>query len=166
MLCDLVLFRHGKAVRPDAAPDDFQRALTERGHQEAATQARRLADAGFVADIALVSSAVRATETWDEAARYFPVAEKRITRSLYLAAPETYRAAAETCGGTAVIVIAHDPGLHDLSCTLLMDDRDGARSREGRALLDHMPTAGIAWFSRANGSANWKLKAHFRPDNL
>jgi phosphohistidine phosphatase len=115
MLTDLILFRHGKAVRPHEARDDFSRGLTPRGRVQAAAQAVRLKQAGCDLQLALVSTALRAAETWDACQQAFPDAQVQMMRQLYLAAPSIYLNAAKSAKASRVLIIAHDPGLHDLA---------------------------------------------------
>lgn len=60
----LILLRHAK-TEPDAASGkDRDRRLDERGHEDAATIGGWLADHDLVPDLALVSTATRAQQTW------------------------------------------------------------------------------------------------------
>ena len=64
-MMELVLLRHGKAenVNPDG---DFQRALVEKGRQQARRAGRTLRAAGLLPDIVLTSPLIRARQTADE----------------------------------------------------------------------------------------------------
>lgn len=163
MLTDLVLFRHGKAVRPHEAKDDFERGLTPAGIEQAATQALRLRQAGFMPDLVLVSTAFRAAQTWEAASAYFPDVPTRLTRTLYLATPDIYLAAAETSNRSKVMVIAHDPGLHELA-------RLFTKGKKGTSIeIDHLrgelPTSGVAWFSDdSTAKHGFSLKHYFEPE--
>ncbi len=84
----LLVMRHGKA-EPFAAEDHLRR-LTERGAREAHGAGEWLADQGLVPTHALVSSAVRAQDTWASLAgvtgtRIEPVVDD----ALYTAGPDT-----------------------------------------------------------------------------
>jgi len=70
----LILFRHAKTEARSPSGDDASRRLTERGRDEAALMGRVLAEAGFLPDLALVSPAVRARETWEALAASLPKA--------------------------------------------------------------------------------------------
>jgi phosphohistidine phosphatase len=59
-----VLVRHAKAV--DIAASDLERALTERGKANAAEIGSHLAAVGVVPDVALVSTALRTQQTWQQ----------------------------------------------------------------------------------------------------
>lgn len=157
----LVLFRHGKAVRPEAAPDDFSRGLTERGRREARSQAAALAALGLVPEVALVSTALRASQTFDHAAPELPGIRLRPSRALYLAAPEVYRDAALAEGAASVMVVAHDPGLHGLACALLAGNPE---TPEALLLKAGLPTAGIVVFEvDAAVRSGWRLVRFLAP---
>jgi len=116
----LILLRHGKTEPVAASGGDFERGLTERGRRDAALIGRVLAEAGMIPDLALVSAARRARETWDEAAPAFPGARCDSSRLLYLASAEQL---AQTVAGatepvTTLIIVGHNPGLHDFALSL------------------------------------------------
>jgi phosphohistidine phosphatase len=138
----LILLRHGKTESVSATGGDFDRALTERGRRDSALIGRLLAEAGVVPDLALVSAAQRARESWEEVARAFPEVPVEIVRGLYLAAPEQILAAVETAGEHLdVIVVGHNPGLHELA--LILSQGGGPV-----AGLESFPTAAAAIFER------------------
>ena len=62
----LLVLRHAKA-EPFAETDHVRR-LTARGRHSAHDVGRHLAESGLVPDVALVSSATRTRETWEEVA--------------------------------------------------------------------------------------------------
>jgi phosphohistidine phosphatase len=144
MLTDLILFRHAKAVRPHEARDDFERGLTPEGRVTAQAQGRRLREAGFVPDVALISTAFRAAQTWEAVTPLFPDTHVRLTRTLYLASPTVYLETAEALKMGKVLLIAHDPGLHELARWFTKSQK-GA-SAEVDALRAELPTSGVAWF--------------------
>jgi phosphohistidine phosphatase len=163
MLTDLILFRHGKAVRPNEARDDFNRGLTPRGKTQAATQAARLRDAGCVPEMALVSTALRAAETWDACRPIFGDPKVQLSRNLYLAAPAIYLKAAHACKASRVMVVAHDPGLHDLAKSLMKGD--SSQEAGQMELRVHLPTAGLAWFQAdPDAATGFRLKQFWSPE--
>jgi phosphohistidine phosphatase len=136
----LILLRHGKAESVSATGGDFDRGLTDRGRRDCALIGRVLAEAGVTIDLALVSAARRTRETWEDVARAFPTAREQVVRGLYLASPEQIWATVETVGaGLSVMVVGHNPGLHELALTLAKDDP--------AAGLASFPTAAAAVFS-------------------
>lgn len=117
----LILLRHGKAEPESSSGDDFDRRLTTRGVAESSAMALRLAEMGFAPDVALVSAAARTTATWEAMAPLFPGAEVRFARTLYLADSRALREAAEAAGGATVLVVAHNPGVQELTVDLLQE---------------------------------------------
>jgi phosphohistidine phosphatase len=135
----LVLLRHGKAERPEGIADR-ERALTERGHADAAAAGAWLARHGLLPDVVICSPARRTRETWHaaESGMTGPPAESgpadevpRVRYESAVYAAETgdlldVLRATEPDAGT-VLLVAHNPGISLLSITL---DRIGA-DREG-----------------------------------
>lgn len=119
----LILFRHGKAEPESASGEDFDRRLEPRGVRESAEMGETLARLGLSPDLALVSTAARAQETWAAAEPAFPKAQSRLEPDLYNADSGTVRHAAEAAGKTCrtVMVVGHNPGLQELTVRLLME---------------------------------------------
>lgn len=162
MLLEIALFRHGKAVRPHEVRDDFERGLTSVGREQARQQALLLHEAGFQPDLVLVSTALRAAQTWEEASAHFPDCPARLTRTLYLASPNVYLETAETSNKNRVLIIAHDPGLHELARYFTKGQK--GVSTEIDQLRTELPTSGIAWFGADVAAKNgFTLKRYFNP---
>lgn len=107
----LVLLRHAKAQQDFDGPDEL-RALTDVGRRQSAWVGEALAVAGFVPEVALVSSAVRTRETWAFLADAFdPVPEAQFRDELYGASPgsvlEAVRGIDERI--RSVLVVGHEP---------------------------------------------------------
>jgi phosphohistidine phosphatase len=117
----LILMRHGKAEAAIAGGEDFGRRLADRGAREAAAMARTLAGRGFIPELALVSSARRTRETWAAVQPAFPDTEVRIERGLYLAEAEDIWTSATLEAAGAILIIGHNPGLHELVLRLLWE---------------------------------------------
>lgn len=148
----LILLRHGKAERDSASGADFDRKLAPRGVKDAAAMARNLADLGLSPDLVLISPAVRTKETWDAAAPAFAQPELRYDRGLYNAEAENVRDVIERAADVpgTVMVVGHNPGLHDLAIELLQE------ASAPRELVDQVarrfPTSvAIAFLIDANG---------------
>lgn len=140
----LILFRHGKAMADAASGDDFDRALKPRGVAEAAEVAARLAAMGAAPDVALVSAALRTRQTWDAARDAFPAAEVRFDRDLFHADTGVVRRKAGAEAGV-VMVVGHNPGLHDLAVRLMV--QSGAPAAEISRARQGFPPASAAVFS-------------------
>jgi phosphohistidine phosphatase len=118
----LILMRHGKAEQHAASGGDFERALAPRGHNDAALMGKVLAKAGLSPDLALVSSARRTRETWEAVSPAFAGARSELRRDLYHAEAQDVLAAIreDAPDGGTVMVVGHNPGLHELALRLAM----------------------------------------------
>jgi phosphohistidine phosphatase len=143
----LILFRHAKAQPRGPGEDDFDRPLAPRGLEDAAIVGRALAEHGLAPDLALVSPARRASETWICAREAFPPAKTQLAPNLYDAAPEAIRDAiadvAERCD--TLIVIGHNPGLHEVAVDLLVEA--AATAAEIEPVAARFPTATAAVYA-------------------
>jgi phosphohistidine phosphatase len=138
----LMLLRHAKAEKAEGGMGDRQRRLTDRGRSDAAMIGAYLACHALEPDLAIVSPAERTRETWEgvaaELAAVPPVAyEER----LYNAGAQAILAlvnAAPTAVRT-LLVIGHNPGLHEAARLLIASGDVEARERLNEAL----PTSGL-----------------------
>jgi phosphohistidine phosphatase len=121
----LILLRHGKAEADAPTGQDFDRALTGRGRRDVALVARELADAGRTPDLALVSPAARAKETWEQAAPFFPHAQVEWAPALYHIDPQGILDLALDQSAPAVMVVGHNPGLGELAAFLAREAGHG-----------------------------------------
>lgn len=146
----LILMRHGQA-ESRAAGGDAARRLTAAGAGAVAETARQLAEAGYAPDVVLVSTAQRTRDTWAAAESSFPGAEARFETHLYNADSETLLDAVEAAEASSVMVVGHNPGVHDAAVRLLT--RDPAPAAATARLLSGFPTAAAAVFRlRPDGS--------------
>jgi phosphohistidine phosphatase len=143
----LILLRHAKAEARGPGEDDFDRALSERGREDAGLIGKALAGAGLIPDCALISPARRTAETWICARDDFPRIRAELNRNLYNAAVEDIRAAIDTVADRCdtLIVIGHNPGLHELAVELLADA--GASAFEIERIEARFPTATAAVYA-------------------
>jgi len=154
----LILLRHGKAESVSALGGDLERGLTDRGRRDAALMGRVLAEAGFVPDLVLVSSARRAAETWEEVAPAFPNAKVEFSRGLYLASADHLDHTVDATGDTAacLMIVGHNPGLHELAIACA-----GHKAYDAASALDSFPTSAAAVFARGDG--RWTLERMMVP---
>ena len=132
-MTSLVLVRHAKSDWGDPSLDDHDRPLNHRGLKDAPVMAQRLADSGFAIEAILSSTALRARTT----AAYFGRAlglDVRLDERLYGAPASALLEAAVDSGASAVMLVAHDPGMSVLA---------GRLSGE----IEHMPTCAVATFT-------------------
>ncbi len=139
----LLLFRHSKSERSEPGIRDPERALTGRGREDAGLIGAYLVRHGFIPDRVLVSTAVRSQETWKHAAPAFrpqpaAVAEQR----LYGATPKAILDVIKEIpdGVHTLLVIGHNPGLHELAAMLIASGDIETREQ----LREKFPTSGLA----------------------
>jgi len=140
----LILFRHAKAEPRAPGEDDFDRPLSERGREDAALIGQALARENLAPDYALISPARRTAETWICARDAFPRIRAELNRALYNASPDDVREAIEQVADRCdtLIVIGHNPGLHELAVELLTDA--SASHADIETVSDRFPTATAA----------------------
>jgi phosphohistidine phosphatase len=138
----LLLFRHGKAERPEPGIEDRARTLVERGRRDAVRIGAYMAAHALVPDRVLVSPAKRTQETWKHAASAFrPAPAATMVEKLYDASPHTLLGALKDApaGAHTLLVVAHNPGLHDLALMLIASGDIDAREH----LREKLPTSGL-----------------------
>ncbi len=120
----LIVIRHAKAVDRMEAEDDFERGLTERGREDAARAGAALENAGFKADLALVSPARRTRETWRHIGDGLGAPPVQDPMALYHATFEMLQRAvleALSGGAEAPVLVGHNPGVGALVHSLAAD---------------------------------------------
>lgn len=145
----LLLLRHAKSSWADPKLSDHARPLDPHGQRAAAAMRNAMRDLGLAPDIVLVSSARRtlqtldALEPWDET----PLIEPMDT--LYLATATQLLNALHGVAETArsVLLIAHNPGLHELALKLAGANALEAAPDGLRRLAAGYPTAALTEFS-------------------
>ncbi len=157
----LVLLRHAKAAVDAATGEDYDRPLAARGLEDAPAVAQALVEAGADPQIVLVSDAKRTRETWALVSPAFPKAEVRFLKSLYLSPSEAVATEAEKAGAERVMIVAHNPGLHELASRLA--HRNNALETKLRAKF---PTCAGAVFARKDADSSWKLQAFVTPKTI
>jgi phosphohistidine phosphatase len=137
----LILLRHAKALKSAPGESDFDRALAERGAADAAKIGAFLTRHRLVPDRVVVSPALRARDTWNHLARNCPAAPApSYEPRLYDAKAGAILAVAkESSDAAAVLIVGHNPGLHELAVLLIASGDVETRER----LQENLPTAGL-----------------------
>jgi phosphohistidine phosphatase len=143
----LLLLRHAKSSWEDGSSPDRNRPLNPRGRRDAIAMRRTMLGLGLAPDLILVSSATRTMETmnllepWDDTPLVEPMDE------LYLASARlllvTLRAVAETV--RTVLLIGHNPGMHDLA--VMLTDPRASPEKSLHDMRDRFPTTALAEIS-------------------
>jgi phosphohistidine phosphatase len=149
----LILLRHAKTERESPSGSDRDRRLDARGRADAPIIGQYLAEHRLVPDLALVSPAIRTRETWELlAATLKPRPAVDIAGGLYGADASEVLQIIRLASGRAddkdlksIMVVAHNPGLHELSLDLI----GKAKPADREALEENLPTSGVAVFKFA-----------------
>jgi phosphohistidine phosphatase len=154
----LMLLRHAKTEKAEPGMRDQERALNARGRSETPVIGAYMARHGLVPDRAIVSTARRTRETWGLLAAAWRAPPPVVFDDrLYDATPKTIIAVLQEAERMvrALLVIGHNPGLHDAARLLIASGDVEARER----LNEGMPTAALAVIDFAGD--NWrKLHSH------
>jgi len=131
----LYLLRHGKADRPAGMLSDKERPLLKHGVEETAKICRKMARKGMIPEAIIASTAVRARQTAEAAARDLDFDRERIENAEVI-----YGAEADELGlflrhqsddRASLMLVGHNPGLEDLAGLL------------GNEQAGHLPTGGV-----------------------
>lgn len=137
----LMLLRHAKSDWP-AGVDDLDRPLARRGRQASSLMGRHMAQVGLVPDLVLVSPASRALQTWELALPAFgrKLAQRTEPRIYEASAQAILEAIADTAPEVrTLLLVGHNPGLHQLARTLIGTGNASDLARLARKY----PTAGL-----------------------
>jgi phosphohistidine phosphatase len=151
----LYLLRHAKSSWLDPTLTDEQRPLAARGRRDAKRVARHLADLGAAPELVLCSAAQRTRETLELVRPALGTTPSVIVDAeLYGATAdellEHVRAVPDRVA--SVLMIAHNPGLHDLAVRLASAGPDLPR------LEAKFPTAALA--TLALPKVGWSRLSH------
>ena len=138
----LILLRHAKTERDAPSGRDIDRQLDERGMQDARGVGQWLARNNYTPDLAWVSTALRAQQTWDIMSKSFTTSRAEPRDELYSAdAGDLLKIihAAGTTDPKVLMVVAHNPALHELALALI----SAGETAGLRALAANLPTAGV-----------------------
>ena len=154
----LILLRHAKAEKAEAGQRDHTRRLNARGRDEAPVIGAYMARHGLVPDRALVSTSARTRETWERVATELSARPQVINEErLYNAGSEAILALVKETEPAVrtLLLVGHNPGLHDLARLLIATGDVEARER----LNENLPTSGLAVIDFAG--KDWrKVHAH------
>jgi phosphohistidine phosphatase len=139
----LMLLRHAKTeqAEPGERDRDRDRKLMKRGRADAPAIGAYMAHHGMIPDLALVSPAIRAQETWTLVAAAFAKAPRITTDDRIYNA--TFEKLITVIGGVrkarSIVVVGHNPSLHDLALQLIASGDAKARER----INEKLPTSGL-----------------------
>ncbi|UPK01999.1 histidine phosphatase family protein [Bradyrhizobium sp. 170] len=147
----LMLLRHAKTEHHAPSGHDQDRRLDERGRLDAAAIGTWIGRHPPLPDAVLVSTAVRAQQTWeiacdamkDAVRERLPKPQVEWLDELYGAEPAQLLRIirmAEVTDPARLMLIGHNPGMHELALMLA----GGGDAAAKKSLEDNLPTAGLA----------------------
>jgi len=136
----LFILRHAKTEPAEPDGDDRQRALVDRGRRDAAQIGAYMASHALIPDRAVLSPARRVQETWKHLALK-PAPAATTAEQVYEASvKDILDILSGTAASThAVMVVGHNPSLHETALTLIASGDIEARER----LREKLPPAGL-----------------------
>jgi phosphohistidine phosphatase len=169
----LLLLRHAKSSWDDASLPDRERPLNKRGRRSVVAMRQAMRELGLAPDVVLVSPARRTQETlaglepWDETPLIEPM------EALYLAEAQELLAVLRSVNETvrSVLLIGHNPGMHELAVMLADTHRDGATGETAKRIAAGFPTGALAEFAIAGlwrqlDAGNGRLVRFLAPRDL
>ena len=123
--------------------EDRARTLVDRGRKDAGKIGAYMKSHGLIPDRIIISPAARTQETWKfTAAAFRPAPAAMTVDKLYDATPHAIFAVIKDAPASAhtLMVVAHNPGLHEVALMLIASGDIDTRER----LREKLPTAGLA----------------------
>jgi phosphohistidine phosphatase len=161
----LYLLRHAKSSWDDPTLPDRERPLAPRGRRDARRIAAYIARERIEPELVLCSTAVRTRQTLELIQLPAPVA---LEEELYAASARELleRVRRLPDGVASVLLIGHNPGLHELARTLVASgaDRQRLEAKFPTAALATLVIADASWKRLAPGDA--VLTAYIAPKQL
>ena len=150
----LTLLRHAKALPDETAANDSERGLALRGESDAIAVGKALFEHGIRPDLVLCSTSKRTRQTLDGIRPDMPAKTKiAFEQRLYLATEDMLLAIVQGVpdDATSVLIIGHNPGIHELAVSLTHAADD---AKDLAALTARFPTSGCAVFTFA--AEHWR----------
>lgn len=137
----LMLLRHAKTERAEPGQRDRDRKLIKRGRADAPKLGAYMAHHDLVPDLALVSPAARAQETWDLVVDAFDTSPRmQADDRIYNANPhKLLQIVAERRKASKLLIVGHNPSLHEFALQLIASGDVEAREQ----LREKLPTSGL-----------------------
>ncbi len=149
-MATLVLLRHAKSAYPQGVAD-HDRPLSGRGRRDAPVAGQLIGERVPHIDLALISTARRAQQTYELACPGLDVSAQRDVPELYLASPDTMLRRIRAAQVATLLVVSHNPGTEELAELLARD----TSSDLYRRMLAKFPTAAFAVLSASEPFSAW-----------
>jgi phosphohistidine phosphatase len=138
----LLLLRHAKTERAGPGQLDRERELTKGGRADAELIGVYMAKHGLVPELAVVSPASRTQETWTLLSAAFTGKKPRVCNDerVYNASAEVlFKLIAEPGKARSLLIVGHNPSLHEVAVKLVASGDVEARER----IAEKLPTSGL-----------------------
>jgi phosphohistidine phosphatase len=137
----LLLLRHAKTERLEPGQRDRDRKLVAQGRADAPVIGAYMVRHRLIPDLVAISPVTRTQETWALVARAFGKMPRVVKdERIYNARTETLvELIRETRDARMLLVVGHNPGLHDLAVQLI--GSGDVKARE--SLNEKLPTSGL-----------------------
>ncbi len=145
----LLLLRHAKSSWDDRDLSDHARPLNPRGHQAAVAMRGAMESLGLAPDLVLVSTARRTRETLEALEPWAETPLVEPMDSLYLASAAVLMATLQEVKETvrSVLLVGHNPGLHELAVTLVGAHAMTLGNPDMRRMAEGYPSGALAEFT-------------------
>ncbi|MBX3581173.1 MAG: histidine phosphatase family protein [Rhizobiaceae bacterium] len=149
----LYLLRHAKARWASPGMRDFDRPLDDRGQDDSEKVGSQMTFSGYVPDVTLCSSALRARQTLQGVASQADTGRIVFCEKLYSEDAAGYLKMVQDHGRSgSILVVGHNPMMEDLATAVSGDGDPSALALLGLGF----PTAGLAVISFRDGLATAK----------
>jgi phosphohistidine phosphatase len=169
----LLLLRHAKSSWDDRDLSDHARPLNPRGRQAATAMRAAMETLGLAPDLVLVSTAKRTMQTLEALEPWAETPLVEPMDSLYLASAATLLKSLQDVAETvrSVLVVGHNPGLHELAMLLVGAHAMSFGDENLRQLAEGYPSGALAEFSipgpwRTLGEGGGRLVRFLSPRDL
>ena len=151
---NLLVMRHGEAVRPGGEFSDHDRPLTERGREVVPRMGEILLENGLTPSRIIVSSARRTQETVELLLAVLGDVDVKVVKKLYNATPMTVLEVihAHGSGADPLLIVGHNPGLETTVSNIVGN-------------IVPFPVGAVAQASITPGEES-RLLAIWRPDEI
>ncbi len=145
----LLLLRHAKSSWDERDTPDHDRPLNRRGQQAAAAMRTAMEGLGLAPDVVLVSTSRRTLQTLESLEPWAETPVVDHLSALYLASAPAILTAIQEVGAMArsVLVVGHNPGLHDLAMLLVGAQAASFDNADIRRLSEGFPSCALAEFT-------------------
>jgi len=166
----LILMRHAKTEPWTEGIDDHARALTPVGHDAAIAMGKALKVEGWTPERAIISTARRTRETWAHLSDIFGTCDVTLEDDLYLAGERgIIDIIGEHDGTRTLMIVGHNPGLHDLAVSILRE-AGSVDHQAARRVAAKLPTGAAVMFESSEDGAfvpiHFKLQNFMKPKDF